>query len=95
MSTPDPCDSRVQLLYEMTEIVREEIGLNEIFATQIAEAIMRGMCKRYGAQEVYIPAPDRRARDEAIRRSYNGRNLQEVMREHGVSRATVFRVCGK
>lgn len=86
-------DSQIELLYEMTEIVREEIGLNECFATQIAEAIVRGMRRKYGAQEIYVPAPDKRERDAAIRRDFNGTNLEEVMRAHGVGRATVYRVC--
>lgn len=81
------------LVYEMTEIVREEIGLKESLAARIAEAIVHGMQKRNGGQKIYIHAPDKTQRDEAIRHEFNGCNLDEVMRRHNVSRATVYRIC--
>lgn len=83
--------SEVELLHEFTVIVQEETGLKDLFAAQVAEAILRGLRRRRGGEEVYIPAEDRSARDDAIRRAYNGRNMEEVMARYGVSRATVYR----
>lgn len=88
-------DAAVALLYEMTTIVREEIGMNELFAAQIAEAITRGLRRRLGGEYHYIPAPDKTERDAAIRAQFNGRNLEEVARCHGVSRRQAYRIVTK
>lgn len=85
-------DSTVLLQYEMTTIVREEVGFTEHFASQIAEAIVRGMRRRLGPGEIYIAAPSKVERDAAIRAEYNGRNLDEVCRKHGVSRSRLYEI---
>ena len=86
-------DAAATLQMEVTEIVRAEIGYNEAFASSIASAIVRGLRRKLGGQEVYIPAPDRSERDAAIRREFNGTNLAEVCQRHGVSKSTVYRLC--
>lgn len=88
-------DGSLDLLAEMVEIVRQELAVNACDADQIAAAIMRGMRRRYGATEIYIPAPDKAERDAAIKRDFNGRNVDEVRHAHHVSRATIYRVSGK
>jgi len=85
-------DAAVALLYEMTAIVREEIGMNEIFATQIAEAITRGLRRRMGGAHHYIPAPDKSARNAAICADFNGRNLDDVARHHNISPRQAYRI---
>lgn len=85
-------DAAVALLYEMTAIVREEIGMNELFASQIAEAITRGLRRRLGGDYHYIPAPDKAERDAAMRAQFNGRNLDEVARANKVSRRQAYRI---
>ncbi|MGX2041808.1 Mor transcription activator family protein [Methylocaldum sp. MU1018] len=35
------------------------------------------------------------ARNARIRAEWNGRNVRELMKRHGVSRSTVYRVVGK
>lgn len=86
-------DNAVQLRCEITSIVRTRTGMNEKFAAPIAEEIFNGLCELFGGSEIYIPAPDKRARNEAIRARFNGRNVDEIMREFGVSRRTVYDVC--
>ncbi|HYF17698.1 MAG TPA: Mor transcription activator family protein [Ramlibacter sp.] len=86
-------DAAALLQMEFTEIVREEIGYKEDFASQIASAVLRGLRRRRGGEELYVPAADRSERDAAIRREFNGTNLLEVCRRHGVSKSTVYRVC--
>ena len=88
-------DAAVSLLYEMTTIVREEIGFNELFAAQIAEALVRGLRRRLGADYLYIPAPDKTERDAAIRARFNGTNREEVCRAFGISKSQLYRIVGK
>lgn len=88
-------DAAVALLYEMTAIVREEIGMNELFAAQIAEAITRGLRKKLGGAEIYIPAPDRRARDAAIRCEFNGTNRDEICRKYHISKSRLYQIVGR
>lgn len=82
----------MSLQYELTAIVRDEIGMNEHFASQVAEALMRGLRKKLGGQEVYIPVHDRRARDEAIRAEFNGRNQAEICRRYRISRSRLYQI---
>lgn len=78
---------------ELAKIARDKVGAGEALAARIAEAMFEGMRERIGGREVYIPAPDLTKRNAEIRRSFNGRNLDDVMRAFGVSRATVYRAC--
>lgn len=70
-------------------------GMNGEFAERFADSLLGIMRKRNGGREIYIPAPDNSERDAAIKREFNGRNLEEVMRRYGVSRSTVYRACSK
>jgi Mor family transcriptional regulator len=87
-------DAAVTLHGEITVILQEEIGFNEHFATQFAERILQGIRRRLGGQDLYIPAPDRTARDAAIRREFNGRNRDEVCRKYGISRTRLYEIVG-
>lgn len=78
---------------ELIAVVREDIGMVEGLAVQVADLMLVGIRKRMGGREVYIPAPDKASRDEQIRAAFNGRNLPEVMRQFGVCKATVYRAC--
>lgn len=89
-----PDDARAQLHADFTDIVRAEIGMNEQFASDIAAAILRGLCARLGGREVYIPAEDKSARDAAIRREFDGTNAAGVCRRHGVSRSRLYQIIG-
>ena len=90
-------DVALQLEHDLVDIAREELGMHEREAYEIAIALVRGLRKRYGGRRVgarglYIPAPSKVARDEAIRRDFNGTNTQQVMREHGISRARLYQI---
>ena len=87
-------EAAVQLEHEMTQIVADELGLKEPLAGAFAQAIVRGMRERLGGSETYIPAPDKSARDAAIRAEFRGTNLVEVCRKYGVSARTVYRAAG-
>lgn len=92
-------DAALQLEHEMVEIVRGELSMHEREAFEIAKAIVRGLRKRYGGLRIggrgaaiYIPAPSKEERNEAIRRDFNGTNLQQVMAKHGIKRAQLYRI---
>lgn len=87
--------SAVELLHEMTAIVQEEIGFNQLFADQIAMAIVSGLRRRRGGQEIYIPATDKSTRDELIRSEFNGRNRDEVCSRHGISKSRLYEIVRK
>lgn len=88
-------DTRAYLQAEFTEIVRAEIGMNDHFAADMAAAFLRGMCSRLGGKELWVPTEDKTARNEAIKSTFNGSNLDHVCRRFGVSKATVYRVVGE
>jgi Mor family transcriptional regulator len=89
-----PDDARAQLHADFTEIVRAEIGMNEQFASDMASAILRGLCSRLGGREVYIPAEDKAARNAAIRAEFDGTNSDAVCRRHGISRSRLYQIVG-
>jgi Mor family transcriptional regulator len=91
--TDERDDSASWLRRELIAIVREEVGLVGVFAEPFADALLVGICRRMGGRDVYIPVPDKMSRDDQMRAMFNGRNLPEVMRHFGVSKATVYRTC--
>lgn len=87
-------DAALALHYDIVAVICDAFGMEEALANCLAEPITRGLRARVGGQEVYIPAPDKRARDEAIRREFNGRNLDEVCNRHGVSKSRLYEIVG-
>jgi len=91
-------DAAVALQYEFTAIVREEIGMNEGFASQIAAAIVRGMRRRFRGHclgDYYLAeqsAADREERDAAIRAEFNGQNRDEVCQKYGISKSRLYQI---
>lgn len=87
--------SAVELLSIMTAVVSEEIGFHQMFADQIAQALVTGLRRRLGGQEIYIPAADKVARDERIRAEFNGRNRDEICEREGISKTRLYQIVGK
>ncbi|WP_280190347.1 Mor transcription activator family protein [Delftia sp. PS-11] len=92
-------DAALQLEHEMVEIVRAELNMHEREAFEIAKAIVRGLRKRYGGLRIggrgaaiYVPAPSKEERNEAICREYDGTNMEQVMAKHGIRRTQVYRI---
>lgn len=88
-------DAAVQLERDFLAIVREEIGMHEGLAGVFARALVDGLRRRLGGQELYIPAPDRSERDAAIRREFCGSNIDELMKRYGLSRSRIYEICGR
>lgn len=87
-------DAAVALLYEVTAIVREETGLSEALASHFAAAITRGLRKRLGGAEFYIPAQDKAERDAALRAEFNGRNLDDLCKKYDITQRQGYRIIG-
>jgi Mor family transcriptional regulator len=77
---------------ELAEGLRSEIGLRPEFANDWAARLTRFLRTRLGAQELYIPAPDRSERDAAIYRDFDGTNAAAIMRQHRVSRTRLYEI---
>lgn len=88
-------DAAVQLERDFLAIVREEIGMHEGLAGMFARALVDGLRRRLGGQDLYIPAPDRSERDAAIRREFCGSNIEELMKRHGLSRTRIYEIAGR
>ncbi|CAN7365097.1 hypothetical protein LJR118_002166 [Acidovorax sp. LjRoot118] len=87
-------DAAVQLERDFLAIVREDIGMNEGLAGIFARALVDGLRRRMGGQDLYVPAPDRSERDAAIRREFTGTNIDELMRKYGLSRTRIYEIAG-
>lgn len=88
-------DAAVTLQYEITSTICEEMGLAEHLASNLADAITRRLRARFGGEDIYIPATDKRVRDEEIRREFNGRNRREVCRKYDISKSRFYEIIGK
>lgn len=84
------------LLQQILDELRAEFeGAGISDARHLADLAARRITKMIGGARVYLPkerALNTKARDEAIRRDYNGRNMAEIQRTYRVSRATVYRI---
>lgn len=99
--TPAQTDDAVlQLEHDMVEIVRGALNIHERQAFEIAKAIVKGLRSRYGGlrlgqRGLYIPAPSKAERNQAVCREFDGTNLKEVMAKHGIKRTQVYRILHK
>lgn len=85
-------DSAVALHYELVTALRDGTGLREDLASQFIACLLPVLRERLGCETLYIPAPDRRERDRAIRSEFDGRNAGEVCRKYGVSRTRLYEI---
>jgi len=91
-------DDAVSLRFEITAILREEIGFHEQYAATLAEPIVNGLKKRFSGQDIYIAKntrPDVAQRNESIRREFNGRNLEDMMTKYKLSKPSIYKIVSK
>lgn len=88
-------DTVVMLTNEMAEVVRQETKLKEADALKMAKALVNGLRKRLGGQDIYIPAADKTERDIGIMKEFTGTadSLNYVMNKYSVTKSTVYWVC--
>lgn len=63
-------------------------------AKRLAARLLERMRAEACGQHVYIPAP-RRYDEEAVLADFTGRNHREVCMQHGISRATLYRILNR
>lgn len=86
-------DAASQLEREIIETLREETGLHEPIAAPIAAAIVRGLRRKRGGAEIYVPTPCTRERDERIRREFTGAaSIARIRAWSGLSRSAIYRI---
>jgi Mor family transcriptional regulator len=100
-----PLDERELSLHDqLTEIVRGPL-INEIIKGPLMDgivaAIMAEFRSRMGGRRVYVPVhpprmPEKniQARDDAVRRAFNGRNMREVCKQFSIGRSTFYKITG-
>jgi len=86
----DPAAETVDMVYEALLRLHVEAAAGAV----LAAVIVRHMREIGGGQTYYLPAPDRRTRNAAIRAAFNGTNHAAVCRQFRISRATLYRVLG-
>lgn len=95
MTGNQDADRSITLLYIITGALQHEMGIPEKDASRLAEGMLRWMAPQVGGDVLYCPktlASDRIARDEAIRREFNGRNREEICAKHGISKSRLYQI---
>ena len=85
-------DAGVQLHLAITSALREGCSLEEQAAAALAEPIVQALRRQYACEDLYVPAPDKRSRNAAIRREFNGRNRYEIMKRYNISRTRLYEI---
>lgn len=86
----------VSIQSTLARILRERIGLNERYAEQMAEDVLKGLQEHFGGDEVYIPKRlPRVVRDRAVREAFTGANRDEVCRAFGIRKTTFYEIIGR
>ena len=90
-------DAVLQLEYDLADILREDQGLHERQAYDMARSLVQGLRKRYGGMQLgrrglYIPAPSKAERNAQICHDFNGTNLSEVCKRYGIKRTRLYEI---
>ncbi len=99
VSEPPPPDGSIYgQLQRAFEEVMCGIGIVPGAASAAAEACMFRLHKLHGGGQLYLPAEydaDKKARNEAIKADFTGRNVGEIADKYGLSRASIYRILAK
>lgn len=87
-----PNNSYDVLRAELTDVVKQQLGLHGSQAIKTADALLRGLMERMGGQGIYIPTTPRSERHAAILMDFAGNNAAEVCAKHGISKSTLYRL---
>lgn len=85
-------DTAVELHRILTASLARRFGLAEVVAAALADEITIEVRNEVGGAELYIPSPNREARNQAIRDGFKGNNLDELASRYNLSRRQVERV---
>jgi Mor family transcriptional regulator len=89
-------DAALTLLWGMSKVIRDEAPfLNEQYSERLAGAVLEYLQIEFGGERLYIPAPSKTKRDEAIRREFNGRNRDEILKKYRISERRFYEIIGR
>lgn len=90
------CTSAIELCELLATAYMEGTGVKDRSkAYETADKMLTVVRQMAGCGEIYIPAPSRKLRDQSIVREYNGRNVPELAKKHGLSERHIHRVVAK
>lgn len=85
-------DAAIQWERDIADVLRGALVHNEQLLGLLARSIVHGLREQLGGQELRIPAPDKTARNAAIRQEYNFRNVDELSRKYGLSKRMIYKI---
>lgn len=85
-------DGRIQLHHELTDIIRNRVGLREPYASDMAADVLAGMEELWGGGPRYFYAPDKTARDKSIRAEFIGTNADALCKKWSISRSRLYQI---
>ncbi len=85
-------DTAVELHRILTASIIRGFSLTESAAAALADQITVEMRREAGGGPIYIPGPNREARNAKIRAAFRGNNHDELAKENGLSRRQVERI---
>jgi hypothetical protein len=88
-------DAAVELEAMLGEAVALCLGLPLSCSHGIARNLVKVLRIRHGASEVYIPAPDRKARDASIKAELRTGNAADLAARHNISVSSVYKIARK
>lgn len=83
---PGPAETLLDLIEREVRCVALSFGVSA--ADALAAALLDRLTLRLGSSQMYLPRTDprkRAQRNAAIRAAFNGRNIAELARQHGIS----------
>lgn len=85
--------THTEYIRALGENYRNRLGWSEDIAQEAARIASDVLRANYGGERHYIAA--RAHDDKRIRSEYNGKNIAELARRHGISAATVRRIVSR
>lgn len=88
-------DAALELEAILGEAVALCLGLPLTCSHGIARNLVKVLRMRHGASDVYIPAPDRKARDASIKAELRTGNAADIAARHNLSVSTVYKIAAR
>lgn len=85
-------DAAANLRRRIAAVIGKRVAESDAFLVLLADLVVIALRDLAAGRELYIPVPDKTARDEEIIRKFNGRNIKELAREFGLSRRRIYSI---
>ena len=80
------------LQWKIEAVIRQSGYVRPEYAADLMQLVVDGLREDFGGQQVYFPMIDKRKRNQAIKKSFNGANHYEICRKYGISHSTLKRI---